>query len=139
MKRVFLLSIAVMVMSCLVLAQAKPQQAKKPQAPDFAKRAAKVTEKLNKQLNLSKAANDSLKKILTSYFVETRRINTVVLKQKQDENFKKHDARVKKVLTPEQYKKYSVMMAKQRKAAETKNKQAKNGKGANAGEAKNPK
>lgn len=137
MKKIFLVSIALLVMSCVLMAQAKPQQAKKQQAPDFAKRAAKVTEKLNKQLNLSKTANDSLQKILSSYFKENHRINTVVIKQKQDENLKKHDARVKKVLTPEQYKKYSFFMAKQQKNAQ-KNK-ANKAKGAKAGDAKTPK
>lgn len=118
MKRILLISIALLVMSCMLMAQAKPQQAKKQQAPDFAKRASKVTERLSKQLNLTKTANDSLQKILTSYFKENHRITTVVLKQKQDENLKKHDARVKKVLTPEQYKKYSVFMDKQKKNAQ---------------------
>lgn len=139
MKRVFLLTIAIMVMSCVLLAQAKPAQGKKQQAPDFAKRAAKVTEKLNKQLNLSKTANDSLQKILSSFFTETHRINTVVIKQKQDENFKKHDARVKKILTADQYKKYTAIMAKQRKNAEAKKNQAKKDKAAKAADAKSPK
>jgi hypothetical protein len=120
MKKLLFLSGFLFLLTSFLLAQKPIKQDKAGKAPQFAKQAEKTVEKLNKELKLSKASSDSLKKIFTKFFVERQRIKQVVVQEKLKENLKKRDESVKKILNAEQFKRYQVLVEKQMKEAKEK-------------------
>jgi hypothetical protein len=120
MKKLLFLAGFLFLLTGFLLAQKPIKQNKAGKAPQFAKQAEKTVEKLNKELKLSKASSDSLKKIFTKFFVERQRIKQVLVQEKLKENLKKRDESVKKILNAEQFKKYQAVIQKQMKEAKDK-------------------